>query len=180
MIFKKIQNNQSSNWLLRPNSRITNAGFSSDSLFTRYILFLPGFCYVKKKPREVAFWTLLEGIPQTFWVFWSNENQKEIEIIKSINYLIWPHLNQNQKKYVRSFPRHCFLLGKTNDFVFSLTSWELVKISNAARVGGNFDDFHSLQQKSNALFKRDETSSLLNMICRQIWYQRKSDYMDRA
>ena len=33
------------------------------------------------------------------------------------------------------------------------------------------------------IFKREEarlSSSLLNIICRQIWYQRKSDYMDRA
>ena len=33
------------------------------------------------------------------------------------------------------------------------------------------------------IFKREEQSlaySLLNIICRQIWYQSKSDYMDRA
>ena len=33
------------------------------------------------------------------------------------------------------------------------------------------------------IFKREEarlSSSLLNIICRQIWYQSKSDYMDRA
>jgi len=30
------------------------------------------------------------------------------------------------------------------------------------------------------IIEKSRASSLLNIICRQIWYQRKSDYMDRA